>query len=74
MLKSFYHYMMKYRGAGKKSEERVLADWMFQDHDFPKHSSSYEEISEYLEMNSPFPDALRLFDDLWERYETDEMK
>ncbi|MRG88316.1 YozE family protein [Salinibacillus xinjiangensis] len=71
-MRSFYHFMMKYRGMGKGSEERRLADWMFEDHDFPKQSTSYDEISRYLEWNSPFSSALHLFDQLWEVYEAEE--
>ena len=68
MIRSFYHYVMRYRGAEAGSEERRLADWIFQDHDFPKQSTSYDEISRYLEWNIPFPEAARVFDRLWEDY------
>jgi len=68
MMKSFYHYMMQYRGAKKASDERKLADWMYHDHMFPKHSKSYDEISRYLELNSPFNNAINLFDQLWDDY------
>ncbi|WP_077621792.1 YozE family protein [Sediminibacillus massiliensis] len=67
-MRSFYHYMMRYRGAGVSSDERRLADWMFNDHDFPKQSSSYDEISRYLEWNIPFTEASQVFDRLWEDY------
>ncbi|MCZ0701907.1 uncharacterized protein YozE (UPF0346 family) [Natronobacillus azotifigens] len=69
-MKSFHEYMMRYRGAklASQKKERELAEWMFHDHDFPKHSCDYDEISRYLEWNIPFTDALRLFDQLWEDY------
>lgn len=66
---TFYQFLMAYRGAKQPNDESRLADWCFYDHDFPKHSSSYNEISEYLEWNSPFPDALKTFDELWDHYE-----
>ncbi|MCP8616093.1 YozE family protein [Salirhabdus salicampi] len=71
-MRSFYHFMMRYRGSHKNSEERRLADWMFEDHDFPKQSSSYDEVSRYFEWNSPFSGALRVFDHLWDVYEREE--
>jgi uncharacterized protein YozE (UPF0346 family) len=67
-MRSFYHFMMTYRGKIKADDESRLADWMFGDHNFPKHSSSYHEVSEYLEWNIPFTSALSVFDSLWEEY------
>lgn len=61
--------MMTYRGIRDKSNsKKALADWMFTDHDFPKHTSDYNEISQYLEFNPPFTEALTVFDDVWEDY------
>ncbi|MCA1023230.1 YozE family protein [Halobacillus litoralis] len=68
-MKSFYHYMMRYRGNKKMDEEKQLAEWMFKDHSFPKQSVSYDEISRYLEWNAPFAGALSLFDRLYDEYE-----
>ncbi|MFD2640398.1 YozE family protein [Piscibacillus salipiscarius] len=68
-MKSFYHYMMRYRGMRDPSNPyKLLADWMFEDHDFPKHSTNHDEISQYLEYNPPFTEALSTFDELWEEY------
>ncbi len=61
--------MMRYRGNKQLDDQRKLADWMFIDHDFPKHSSSYDEISRYLEWNIPFPEAIQTFDQLWDLYQ-----
>lgn len=66
---TFYRFLMSYRGEKSPTNESRLADWCFYDHDFPKHSTNYHEISEYLEWNSPFPEALKTFDALWEAYE-----
>lgn len=68
-MRSFYHFMMTFRGKRIPDDESRLADWMFDDHDFPKQSKSYDEISEYLEFHSPFTSALSLFDQLWDTYE-----
>ncbi|WP_124219761.1 YozE family protein [Aquisalibacillus elongatus] len=68
-MRSFYHYMMAYRGVQDVLDpKKQLADWMFKDHDFPKHSTNYEEISDYLEFHSPFNNALSTFDEAWTEY------
>lgn len=67
-MRSFYHYMMRYRGDKIQTDQRRLADWMFEDHDFPKQARSYDEVSSYLEWNIPFTEASRVFDELWEEY------
>lgn len=60
--------MMTYRGQKKINDAGKLADWMFNDHDFPKYSGDYDELSNYLEWMSPFPNAVYIFDELWEVY------
>ncbi|APC48491.1 YozE family protein [Virgibacillus halodenitrificans] len=67
-MRSFYHFLMTYRGKKQPDDKSLLADWAFMDHNFPKHSTDYSEISDYLEWNSPFTTALRVFDELWEVY------
>ena len=67
-LLTFYQFLLTYRGRKKPNDESKLADWAFSDHDFPKQSTDYNEISNYLEWNSPFPNALNVFDELWEAY------
>ena len=67
-MQTFYQFMMSYRGKKTPDEYSRLADWMFADHDFPKQETDYHEISTYLEVLSPFPNALTVFDELWEIY------
>lgn len=69
-MRTFYEYILTFRGKLKDDEESRLAEWIFLDHDFPKHSASYDEISDYLEWNSPFNGALLVFDQLWDKYVT----
>lgn len=59
---------MTYRGNKTVTDETRLADWMFDDHSFPKYSTDYNELSNYLEWMSPFANALTIFDNLWEIY------
>ncbi|MFP3361803.1 YozE family protein, partial [Planococcus sp. SIMBA_143] len=49
-------------------DKSQLADWAFYDHNFPRHSTDYDELSSYLEWNSPFATALVTFDALWDDY------
>lgn len=65
---TFYQFILTYRGRKKPNEQSKLADWVFSDHDFPKQSTDYDELSSYLEWNSPFPNALIVFDELWDAY------
>ncbi|SDB90821.1 Uncharacterized protein YozE, UPF0346 family [Pelagirhabdus alkalitolerans] len=68
-MQSFHQFMMRYRGIKQDTKEKRLAEWMYHDHDFPKHSTDYDEISRYLEWNVPFNEAIQTFDDLWEEYQ-----
>ncbi|MFQ3543067.1 YozE family protein [Halobacillus rhizosphaerae] len=71
-MRSFYHYMMRYRGNKQQDGAKKLADWMFEDHSFPKQAKTYNEISSYLEWNIPFTNALSVFDQLYDAYEIEE--
>lgn len=73
-MKTFYEFILTYRGKLSADDKCKLADWVFQDHDFPKQSTNYSEISDYLEWNSPFVNALSIFDELWEIYELEQLR
>lgn len=65
-MKTFYQHLMTFRGKKVPDDKCMLADWAFFDHEFPKHSNDYNEISNYLEWNSPFSNALVVFDEIWD--------
>ncbi|WP_163537609.1 YozE family protein [Gracilibacillus sp. YIM 98692] len=67
-MQTFYHFMMRFRGNKEHDDSRQLAEWMFKDHSFPKHATNYDEISDYLEWNVPFPQAISTFDEMWDQY------
>lgn len=68
--KSFYHYVLTFRG-GEWSDEKVrFAESMFLDHGFPKNSDNFEELSGYIEFQSDEYLTIGAFDVLWELYET----
>ncbi|MBP2078278.1 YozE family protein [Oceanobacillus polygoni] len=70
-MRSFYHFLLTYRGKTRPDEKSRLADWAFKDHNFPKQATDYNDVSNYLEWNSPFPNAVNVFDELWEIYQSD---
>lgn len=67
---TFYQFLLTYRGEISSTDKGKLAEWAFHDFGFPKYATEYNDISEYLELNSPFPEALQVFDELWEMYKS----
>ncbi|TXL67811.1 YozE family protein [Cerasibacillus terrae] len=67
-MRTFYQFILTYRGKLQPDDESRLADWVFHEHDFPKHAVTYNEISEYIEQFSPFVNAVHVFDELWQVY------
>ncbi|MEQ6388535.1 YozE family protein [Bacillaceae bacterium S4-13-58] len=72
-MRSFYHFVITFRGKVKSDSESRFADWVFKDHSFPRQSTDYHEISSYIEVYSPSPDGVQTFDQLWKKYEENEM-
>ncbi|MCJ7841147.1 YozE family protein [Lederbergia sp. NSJ-179] len=68
MKKSFYQFLMKFRQAKAKDEISQFANNAYQDHSFPKHSSDYHELSNYLELHVDYLPTVSLFDHVWELY------
>lgn len=71
-VKTFYEYVKRYKGKTNPTDESRLADWIYSTDDFPKFSTDFHEISNFLEIYSPFPEAIHVFDALWEKYEADQ--
>jgi uncharacterized protein YozE (UPF0346 family) len=68
MIKSFYHFLMKYRHPEPKDAISVFANEAFLDHSFPKTSEDYHELSTYLEFNGHYLESMTIFDEAWELY------
>lgn len=68
MIKSFYHFLMKYRHPEPKDAISVFANEAFLDHSFPKTSEDYHELSSYLEFNGHYLESMTIFDEAWELY------
>ncbi|MCY9376778.1 YozE family protein [Bacillus spizizenii] len=70
-MKSFYHYLLKYRHPKPKDSISEFANQAYEDHSFPKTSTDYHEISSYLELNVDYLDTMATFDEAWEKYEAE---
>ncbi|MEZ7791675.1 YozE family protein [Niallia circulans] len=68
MTKSFYHFLMKFRHPEPSDQISEFANEAYLDHDFPKNSFDYDEISDYLELNGHYLPSMRIFDEAWEKY------
>jgi uncharacterized protein YozE (UPF0346 family) len=68
MSKSFYHFLMKYRHPAPKDPISKFANHAYLDHDFPKHSTDYHELTSYLELNGYYLESMSIFDDAWNQY------
>jgi uncharacterized protein YozE (UPF0346 family) len=68
MIKSFYHFLMKYRHPAPKDSISVFANYAYLDHSFPKTSEDYHEISSYLELNGHYLESMSVFDEAWQQY------
>ncbi|HZH58531.1 MAG TPA: YozE family protein [Metabacillus sp.] len=73
-MKSFYHYLMKYRHPKPKDELSKFANDAYVDHGFPRNTDNYDEISSYLEMNGHYLKSMTVFDDAWERFQNEILK
>ncbi|KKI88678.1 hypothetical protein WQ54_29625 [Bacillus sp. SA1-12] len=73
-MKSFYHYLMKYRHPKPKDEISKFANEAYQDHSFPKNADTYDEVSSYLEMNGLYLSSMSIFDEAWDRYQNEILK
>lgn len=69
MRKSFYSWLMTQRHPKSTAPVAVLADLVFDDMTFPKHTDDFEIISRYLEMEADFSFNLGQFDAIWEDYQ-----
>lgn len=68
MRKTFYEYLMTLKEVKVATIISQLAEDVSLDPQFPKQSKDYNQISEYLEMNTNYFPDLSLFDRLWEIY------
>lgn len=57
------------RDPYKKDDMTLLANAIDKDGTFPKHSTQYNELSDYLEMNGDYVISMDVFDKVYQMYE-----
>lgn len=68
MRKSFYQYVLSFRGGPKSDEKAVFAESMFQDLSFPKYEHDFDRLSRYIEEKADYEMRSVTFDELYELY------
>jgi uncharacterized protein YozE (UPF0346 family) len=68
MNKSFYQFTLSFRGGSLTDPKARFAERMFDDHSFPKTSTSFEELSSYIETQADDALSTQAFDELWDLY------
>ncbi|OFI46210.1 YozE family protein [Floricoccus penangensis] len=68
MGKSFYQFLMAKKVHKEVDDVTKLANLVFNDIAFPRQSSNFEEVSNYLETHAEFSFNLSKFDEIWQEY------
>ncbi|EXJ22603.1 hypothetical protein ADIAL_2189 [Alkalibacterium sp. AK22] len=68
MRRSFYHYVKTLRDPYKKDSATLFANAVSDDGAFPKQSSDYAELSDYLELSADYVESMLVFDQLFQDY------
>ncbi|GEN82636.1 UPF0346 protein [Sporosarcina luteola] len=69
MDRSFYQFVLSFRGGKKDDQKAVFAEAMFNDHAFPKGEKSFDPLSRYLEEKADPEMPSIIFDELYALYE-----
>lgn len=68
MRMSFYQFLMTQRNPNSADEVQQFANNAFFDTAFPKYSTDFDEVSQYLEENADYLPSMTIFDEAWQRY------
>ncbi|NQN49024.1 YozE family protein [Streptococcus suis] len=68
MRRSFYSWLMTQRNPKSNEPVAILADYVFDESDFPKQSDNFDEVSRFLEESASFAFSMSDFDEIWEEY------
>lgn len=68
MRRTFYSWLMTQRNPKSNEPVAILADHIFDELDFPKQSSDFDEVSRFLEEHARFSFSMSDFDAIWEMY------
>ncbi len=59
---------MTQRNPKSNEPVAILADYAFEEVDFPKQSDDFDEVSRFLEESASFAFSMSDFDAIWEEY------
>ncbi|CZQ81620.1 YozE family protein [Trichococcus ilyis] len=68
MRQSFYLFILTYKDPYKKDSKTAFANRVADDIAFPKQSTDYHELADYLELSGEYTEFMSVFDDLFETY------
>lgn len=68
MRRTFYSWLMTQRNPKSNEPVAILADYAFEEYDFPKQSTDFDEVSRFLEESASFAFSMSDFDAIWEDY------
>ena len=69
MDRSFYQFVLSYRGGEKNDPHTIFAESMFNDHSFPRYERSFDTLSRYIEEKADPQMPSILFDELYRQFE-----
>lgn len=69
MKQSFYLFVLTFRGGDLSDPKTRFAEAAFIDHSFPKTSTTFEELTSYIETKADQDLSTSAFDELWEIYQ-----
>jgi uncharacterized protein YozE (UPF0346 family) len=68
MNRTFYQFVLSYRGGGKNDEKAIFAEGMFNDLSFPKEETKYDPLSRYIEEKADEEMRPVVFDEIYSIY------
>lgn len=66
MMKTFYEFVLTYRGAN--NEKGRFAEAVFEDSLFPRSSTAFQTVSNYVEMQANENMKAATLDEIWDEY------
>ncbi|WP_203248860.1 YozE family protein [Sporosarcina beigongshangi] len=69
MDRSFYRFVLSFRGGGKGDLNALFAESVFNDLSFPKEEKAFDPLSRYIEEKADPQMPSAIFDELYTLYE-----
>lgn len=69
MDRSFYRFVLSFRGGTMDDLKSTFAEYMFKDSGFPKEEKAFDPLSRYIEEKADAKMPSVIFDELFQLYE-----